>query len=153
MRYNEIAPARGSRKSSKRVGRGAGSGRGHESGRGRKGQKARSGYAKMMRPGFEGGQLPLIKRMPSKPGFTNIFRKEYAIVNVASLGKFPTGDVIDAQRLAEAGLIDNASTKLKVLGDGELKVSLTVRAAKFSKSARQKIEAAGGKAEEAHAAK
>jgi large subunit ribosomal protein L15 len=149
---NKIAPARGSRKASKRVGRGDGSGHGTYSGRGCKGQKVRAGYK--MRPGFEGGQLPLIERLPRKRGFTNIFRKEYTRVNVGALNNFASGSEVSPETMLAAGIIKSLRNPIKVLADGDIKLPLTVRAHKFSASARAKIEAAGGTVEEVeHAAK
>lgn len=145
MRQDELKPPLGARHKRKRVGRGLGSGHGTYSGRGMKGQKARAGGG--VRPGFEGGQLPLIKRLPRKRGFVNIFRKEYAIVNVGSLNAFAPDTSVTPQRLWEAGLVDSPDKLVKVLGDGELKHSLSVQADKFSAQAKDKIEAAGGKAE------
>jgi large subunit ribosomal protein L15 len=142
MRLHELAPAKGSKSSRKRVGRGPGSGLGKTAGRGEKGQKSRSGYSR--RPGFEGGQMPLVRRVP-KRGFNNVFRTEYAVVNLAQLAGFE-GEVTP-ELLAGKGLV-RAGRPLKVLGDGEVAVALTVRAHKFSKSARAKIEAAGGTCEE-----
>jgi large subunit ribosomal protein L15 len=147
LRQNNIAPAAGSRKNRKRVGRGNGSGHGTYSGRGCKGQKARAGNNKV-RPGFEGGQLPLIKRLPRKRGFTNIFRTEYSTVGVGELKAFESGAEVTAERLAAAGLIKTSARPVKILGDGDIDRPLTVRAQKFSASAKAKIEAAGGKAEE-----
>jgi large subunit ribosomal protein L15 len=146
VRQNELAPAPGSRKDRKRVGRGDGSGNGTYSGRGCKGQKSRAGYR--MRPGFEGGQLPLIKRLPRKRGFTNIFRKEYSIVSVGALNIFDSGSEITTEKLVEARIIKSLNNPVKILADGEIDRPLTVKANKFSASARAKIEAAGGKAEE-----
>jgi large subunit ribosomal protein L15 len=146
VRQNELAPAPGSRKDRKRVGRGDGSGNGTYSGRGCKGQKSRAGYR--MRPGFEGGQLPLIKRLPRKRGFTNIFRKEYSIVSVGALNVFDSGSEITPEKLVEARIIKSLNNPVKILADGEIDRPLTVKANKFSASARAKIEAAGGKAEE-----
>jgi large subunit ribosomal protein L15 len=146
VRQNELAPAPGSRKDRKRVGRGDGSGNGTYSGRGCKGQKSRAGYR--MRPGFEGGQLPLIKRLPRKRGFTNIFRKEYSIVSVGALNVFDSGSEITTEKLVEARIIKSLNNPVKILADGEIDRPLIVKANKFSASARAKIEAAGGKAEE-----
>lgn len=147
MRLHEIRPSEGSKvKSRKRVGRGTSSGLGKTSGRGHKGQNARSGGG--VRPGFEGGQMPLIRRVP-KRGFTNIFAKKYAILNVEDLNRFDDNTVITPELLIETGLV-KGKTKIdgiKILGDGELEKKLTVKAHKFSKSAIEKIEAAGGKAE------
>jgi len=142
MRLHELSPAEGSKKDRKRVGRGPGSGLGKTAGRGEKGQKSRSGYSR--RPGFEGGQMPLIRRVP-KRGFTNIFRTEYTVVNLAQLAGLE-GE-IGPELLASKGLV-RAGRPLKVLGDGEVDSALTVRAHKFSKAARAKIEAAGGTCEE-----
>jgi large subunit ribosomal protein L15 len=142
MRLHELAPAKGSKSSRKRVGRGPGSGLGKTAGRGEKGQKSRQGYSR--RPGFEGGQMPLIRRVP-KRGFNNIFRTEYAVVNLAQLAGLE-GEVTP-ELLASKGLV-RAGRPLKVLGEGEVAAALTVRAHKFSKSARAKIEAAGGSCEE-----
>jgi len=153
VRQNSIAPAPGSRHASKRVGRGNGSGHGTYSGRGCKGQKARAGNNKV-RPGFEGGQLPLIKRLPKKRGFTNIFRTEYNAVNTGTLNIFESGSEVTPETILAAGIIKSLNSPIKVLGDGEIDRPLTVRAHKFSASAKEKIEAAGGTAEEvAHAAK
>jgi large subunit ribosomal protein L15 len=152
VRQNSIAPAPGARRAAKRVGRGDGSGHGTYSGRGSKGQKVRAGYK--MRPGFEGGQLPLIKRLPRKRGFTNIFRKEYALVKIGALSAFPAGSEVTPETMLAAGIIKSLQKPVKVLADGDIKVALTVRAHKFSASARAKIEAAGGAVEEvAYAAK
>jgi large subunit ribosomal protein L15 len=142
---NTISSNPGARKDRKRVGRGNGS-KGNYSGRGCKGQKARSGHR--MKPGFEGGQLPIIKRLPMQRGFTNIFKTNYEVVNVGQLTVFEAGTEIDAVKLVDAGLIKNGMNPIKVLGDGELTVSLTVKAARFSAVAKDKIEKAGGKIEE-----
>ena len=144
MKLYDLHPAEGSRTAPKRVGRGAGSGLGKTSGRGHKGQKARSGGG--VRPGFEGGQMPLIRRVP-KRGFYNPFSKEYAVINVKDLAGFEAGSVVDYEALKAAGKLKKEFDGLKVLGDGELNVALTVKAVKFTESAKQKIEAAGGKAE------
>jgi large subunit ribosomal protein L15 len=147
MKLNEIRPSEGSKtKKRKRVGRGTSSGHGKTSGRGHKGQKARSGGG--VRPGFEGGQMPLIRRMP-KRGFTNIFAKEYAILNVDELNRFEDNTVITPELLITMGLVKgkNRIDGIKILGNGDLEKKLTVRAHKFSKTAIEKIEAAGGKAE------
>ncbi len=146
MKGHELGPAPGARHSKKRVGRGDGSGHGTYSGRGLKGQKARSGGN--LRPGFEGGQLPLIKRLPRKRGFTNIFRTEYAIINVSRLDVFEPGTEVTPQLLVEAGLAKSLRRPIKILGEGEIHRSLTVKANKLSAAAREKIEAAGGKVEE-----
>ena len=144
MKLNELKPAEGSTTATKRLGRGVGSGLGKTSGKGHKGAKARSGGGK--RPGFEGGQMPLYRRVP-KRGFTNIFGTEYATVNVESLEVFNDGDVVNAEALREAGIIKNIHDGLKILGNGDLTKKLTVQAAKFTASAKEKIEALGGKAE------
>ena len=144
MRLEDLKPAKGATKKSKRVGRGVGSGSGKTAGKGHKGQKARSGGVKGA--GFEGGQMPLQRRIP-KRGFTNIFRKEYAIVNLDDLATMSGVDPVTPEMLKQKGLINDMKNGLKVLGTGELKAKLTVRAHKFSKSAVEKIQAAGGKAE------
>ena len=144
MKLNELKPAVGAKKAPKRVGRGCGSGIGKTSARGQKGQKSRSGGG--VRPGFEGGQMPLARRLP-KRGFTNIFAKEYAQVNVEALNVFEDGTVIDAALLREKRIIRNLCDGLKVLGNGELTKKLHVKAHKFSQSAVEFIEKAGGKAE------
>jgi large subunit ribosomal protein L15 len=146
VRQNELSPAAGSRQSRKRVGRGDSSGHGSYSGRGLKGQKARAGCK--MKPGFEGGQLPIIKRLPEKRGFTNIFAVECSVVNIDSLAHFEAGSEVTPERLAEAGLVKTLANPIKVLGRGEISQPLTVKANHFSASAKAKIEAAGGKAEE-----
>ena len=144
MRLHTLTPAPGSRKRRKRVGRGPGSGHGQTSGRGDKGQKARSGPK--LRPWFEGGQMPLTRRLP-KRGFTNTFRRTYALVNVRTLEKrFEAGSEVTPQVLLERGVIAALRDGVKVLGDGDLKKALTVQAHRFSKSAAEKIAAAGGKA-------
>ncbi len=142
MKLNELQPAKGSRKNRKRVGRGPGSGRGKTSGRGTKGQKSISGYSRKL--GFEGGQMPLVRRLP-KRGFTNIFRKEYSIVNIDELSKI-NKKTIKVKDLLEAGIIKKKSRPVKILGQGEIKSPKTVYAHKFSQSAVKKIEKAGGKA-------
>ena len=144
MKLHELAPAAGSTTASKRLGRGVGSGLGKTSGKGHKGAKARSGGGK--RPGFEGGQMPLYRRVPKK-GFTNIFRTEYAEVNVGQLEVFNDGVVVNAELLKAAGIIKKTMDGVKILGNGELTKKLTVEAAKFTESAKEKIEAVGGKAE------
>ena len=144
MKLHELHPAEGSTTAAKRLGRGVGSGLGKTSGKGHKGAKARSGGGK--RPGFEGGQMPLYRRVPKK-GFTNIFGTDYATVNVKNLNVFEDGAVVDAQALIDAGLIRKAQDGLKVLGNGELTKKLTVKAAKYTASAKEKIEAVGGTAE------
>jgi len=144
MRLEELKPAQGATKKSKRVGRGPGSGSGKTASKGHKGQKARSGGVKGA--GFEGGQMPLQRRIP-KRGFTNIFRKEYAVVNLKDLAAMAGSDPVTPETLKQKGLIHDLKSGVKVLGTGELKIKLTVRAHKFSKSAVEKIQAAGGKAE------
>ncbi|MBE6853535.1 MAG: 50S ribosomal protein L15 [Ruminococcus sp.] len=143
MKLHELSPAQPS-KDRKRVGRGHGSGNGKTAGKGHKGQKARSGGG--VRIGFEGGQMPLMRRIP-KRGFNNIFATKYAIVNVSDLNKFKDGTVVDAELLKAAGLIKKEYDGVKVLGNGDLTSKITVKAAKFSQSAVEKIEKAGGKTE------
>ena len=143
MNLHDLRPVEGSTSAPKRVGRGTGSGLGKTSAKGHKGQKARSGSKKN---GFEGGQMPLARRLP-KRGFTNIWGTEYTIVNVEDLNKFEAGTVVDQALLEEAGVVKQVKDGIKVLGQGSLNVALTVKADKFSGSAVQKIEAAGGKAE------
>ena len=144
MRLDELKPSEGSRFESKRVGRGIGSGTGKTSGKGHKGQNARSGGG--VRPGFEGGQMPLYRRLP-KRGFTNIFAKKYVTVNVEVLERFENGTEVTAEVLKEAGIISKTLDGVKFLGRGELTKSLTVKVAGFTTSAKEKIEKAGGKAE------
>ncbi len=144
MKLHELSPAPGSRQERKRVGRGTGSGMGKTSTRGHKGQNARSGGG--VRPGFEGGQNPLYRRLP-KRGFTNPTRKEYAIVNIEELNSFEAGTEVTPELLFEQGIVKNAKSGIKFLGNGEVTVKLTVKANKFSQSAVEKIEAAGGKTE------
>ena len=144
MKLHELSPAAGSTSVRKRVGRGHGSGNGKTAGKGHKGQKARSGGG--VRIGFEGGQMPLARRIP-KRGFNNIFAKKYAYVNVSDLSKFKDDTVVDTELLIASGLINKAYDGVKVLGNGELTSKITVKAAKFSQSAKEKIEKAGGKAE------
>jgi large subunit ribosomal protein L15 len=141
IRLNTLKPAKGANRKPKRVGRGIGSGHSKTSTRGYKGQKSRSGTS--VRPGFEGGQMPLYRRLP-KRGFTNIFRKDYTIVNLDSLAVFEAGAVVDLEALKARGIVKNVRDGIKVLGDGDLKHALTVRANKFSKSAAEKIQKAGG---------
>ena len=144
MKLHELQPAAGSTSATKRLGRGIGSGLGKTSGKGHKGAKARSGGGK--RPGFEGGQMPLYRRVP-KRGFHNIYRIEYATVNVGRLEIFENGTTVTAETLKEAGLISKVMDGVKILGNGELTKKLTVEAAKFTDSAKEKIESLGGKAE------
>ncbi|MCM3635662.1 MULTISPECIES: 50S ribosomal protein L15 [Paenibacillus] len=144
MKLHELAPAAGSKFEPKRKGRGIGSGNGKTAGKGHKGQNARSGGG--VRPGFEGGQNPLYRRLP-KRGFNNPFRKEYAIVNIQDLNSFAAGTEITPEVLLEKGIVKNALAGIKILGNGELNVGLTVKANKFSQSAVEKIQAAGGKTE------
>ncbi|MDD2362139.1 MAG: 50S ribosomal protein L15 [Oscillospiraceae bacterium] len=144
MKLHELSPAPGSVRENKRVGRGHGSGQGKTAGKGHKGQKARAGRG--VRPGFEGGQMPLQRRVP-KRGFVNIFETRYAIVNVAALNSLRKGSVVDAKALQKAGLVKKIYDGVKILGNGNLEKNLTVKAAAFSESAKSKIEAAGGKAE------
>lgn len=145
MKLHELTPAPGSVKEAKRKGRGAGSGNGKTAGKGHKGQKARSGGG--VRPGFEGGQMPLQRRIP-KRGFNNIFATNYVAINVRVLNeKFNDGDVVDAAAIKASGIIKNTKDGIKILGEGNLTKKLTVKAAAYSESAKQKIEEAGGKAE------
>jgi large subunit ribosomal protein L15 len=144
MNQSKLSPATGSRRDRKRVGRGPGSGNGKTSGRGEKGQKSRSGYS--AKRGFEGGQMPLHRRVP-KRGFTNIFRTEFRTVNVERLNDLPAGSTVTPESLQKAGLLKKGESPVKILGNGELKVALTVQAHKYTGSAAKKIEAAGGKAE------
>jgi len=145
MKLHELSPAEGSVKENFRKGRGAGSGNGKTAGKGHKGQNARSGGG--VRPGFEGGQLPLYRKLP-KRGFNNYrFGKTYAVVNVETLNKFDNGEVVDSAALLSQGIIDTVFDGVKILGEGELTKKLTVKAAVFSASAKEKIEAAGGKTE------
>ena len=144
MKLHELTSAPGSRQTRKRVGRGIGSGMGKTATRGHKGQNARSGGG--VRPGFEGGQNPLYRRLP-KRGFTNQFRKEFATVNVEDLNKFAAGTEVTPEVLRESGLVKNAKDGIKILGNGEITVQLNVKASKFSQTAVEKITAAGGKTE------
>ena len=144
MKLNELKPAEGSRKDETRVGRGVGSGRGKTSCRGHKGQNARSGGG--VRPGFEGGQMPIYRRLP-KRGFKNIWAKQFAEVNVETLNRFEDGAEVDAVALVEEGILKNVYDGIRILGNGEISKKLTVRAQGFTKTAVQKIEAAGGKTE------
>ena len=145
MKLHELSPAEGSVKEGFRKGRGAGSGNGKTAGKGHKGQNARSGGG--VRPGFEGGQLPLYRKLP-KRGFNNFrFAKQYTVVNVQSLNKFNDGDVVDSAALLSMGIVSSVLDGVKMLGEGELTKKLTVKAAVFSASAKEKIEAVGGKTE------
>jgi len=146
MRQDELSPALGSKKSRKRVGWGDGSGHGTYSGRGLKGQKSRSGYR--TKPGFEGGQLPLIKRLPQKRGFVNIFRTEYSVISINKLNMFESGSEVTPQRLVAAGLVKSLRHPVKILADGDINHPLLVKAHKFSAAAKAKIEVAGGTVEE-----
>ncbi len=144
MRLHDLAPAPGSRKNRKRKGRGVGSGLGKTAGRGTKGHKARSGGG--VRPGFEGGQMPLHRRLP-KRGFKNVFQTPVEIINVRDLNRFASGSVIDQEALLSAGLVTRRARQVKVLGQGDIQVPLTLKVTAASKSAREKIEAAGGSVE------
>lgn len=144
MKLHELSPAPGSTTPAWRKGRGPGSGNGKTAGKGHKGQNARSGGG--VRPGFEGGQLPLYRKLP-KRGFYNRFAKEYSVVNVEMLNRYQDGDTVDLAALVEAGIVSQPKEALKVLGKGELAKKITVKAAVFSASAKEKIEAAGGKIE------
>ena len=144
MKLHELSPAEGSAKKAWRVGRGAGSGNGKTAGKGHKGQNARSGGG--VRPGFEGGQIPLYRKLP-KRGFHNKFGKTYSIVNVDVFNKFEDGAVVDLAALMEKKIVRKANDGLKVLGNGEITKKITVKAAVFSATAKEKIEAAGGKTE------
>jgi large subunit ribosomal protein L15 len=143
LNLHELHPAPGSTKSKKRLGRGIGSGQGKTAGRGHKGQKARN----TVRPGFEGGQTPLHRRLPLRRGFRNPFKKEYAIVNLSRLAVFEAGTVVTPELLQERRIVDDIKDGIKVLGDGELAKPITVRAHRFSKSAEEKLKACGGTAE------
>lgn len=145
MKLNELRPAKGANKRRKRVGRGIAAGQGKTAGRGTKGQNARSGGG--VRPYFEGGQLPLVRRLPHKRGFTNIFKVHYTPVNLDRLDDFSAGDEVSPATLAEAGIIKSSQEPVVILGHGELDRPLMVKAPRFSKSAREKILAAGGTVE------
>jgi large subunit ribosomal protein L15 len=145
MELNNLKPKKGARHAKKRIGRGPGSGHGKTAGRGEKGQKSRSGFSRQV--GFEGGQMPLHRRLP-KRGFTNIFKKEYAVVNVRDLERFDNGATIDEATLRGVGLVKGQVDGVKVLGNGELTKKLTVSATKFSKTAKETIEKAGGTCQE-----
>ncbi|MBQ5738950.1 MAG: 50S ribosomal protein L15 [Oscillospiraceae bacterium] len=144
MKLHELSPAEGSVREAKRIGRGHGSGQGKTAGKGHKGQKARAGHG--MRPSFEGGQMPLVRRIP-KRGFNNIFASETVAINVGDLNAFEAGAVVDAEALVKAGVIKKACDGVKILGNGNLDKALTVKVNAYSESAKQKIENAGGKAE------
>jgi len=144
MKLHELRPPKGVRKSPKRVGHGHGSGWGKTAGRGTKGQNARSGGS--VRPGFEGGQMPLQRRLP-KRGFTNIFKKEYSIINIRDLARFESGTEVDEDALIKAGLIRRRHKEIKLLGHGEIDYPLTIKVNRCSRSAQEKIEAAGGRVE------
>ncbi len=145
MELSNLKPKKSARHAKKRVGRGPGSGHGKTAGRGEKGQKSRSGYSRML--GFEGGQMPLHRRLP-KRGFTNIFKTDHAVVDLADLERFESGATVDEAALRKAGVIKGRNDGVKVLGNGKLTKKLTVHAAKFSATARKQIEAAGGTCQE-----
>lgn len=144
MKLNDLSPPKGSRRVRRRLGRGVGSGSGKTCGRGTKGYNSRSGGG--VRPGYEGGQMPLQRRLP-KRGFTNIFRKNIAVINVRDLAKFDSGSVVDKSALTEAGLVKGKPDGIKLLGQGDIQHSLEIKVSQISKRAREKIEAAGGKVE------
>ncbi len=146
LKLNTLAPAPGARKQSKRVGRGPGSGSGKTAARGHKGARSRTGFS--MKPGFEGGQMPLHRRLP-KRGFNNVFKVQPVLITLDMLERFAAGSVVDLQALADAGLIRDVTVPVKVLANGELHKALTVKLAKISRGAREQILAAGGQAEEA----
>ena len=146
MRIDELSPPAGSKRKRKRVGRGDGSGHGTYSGRGVKGQKSRAGFK--MRPGFEGGQLPLIQRLPRKRGFVNIFKTKYSVINIGKLNVFESGSEVTPESMVAAGLVKSLRHPIKVLAEGEINHPLTVTAHKFSTAAKAKIEEAGGRVEE-----
>ena len=150
MMLEKLSPALGAKKKRKRVGRGDGSGHGTYSGRGCKGQKSRSGGNKM-RPGFEGGQMPLIKRLPEKRGFVNVFKTEYSLVNIGQLSVFEPGSEVTPEKLVAAGIVKSLERPIKILAAGEMAHPLMIKADKFSAAAKARIEAAGGKAEEVEA--
>ncbi|MGZ5442275.1 MAG: 50S ribosomal protein L15 [Thermoanaerobaculia bacterium] len=145
MELSNLKPKKGARHAKKRLGRGPGSGHGKTAGRGEKGQKSRSGFSRKL--GFEGGQMPLHRRLP-KRGFTNIFKKEYAVVNLSDLERFDNGATVDEAALRKAGIVKGQVDGVKVLGNGKLSKKLTVSATKFSATAKQAIEAAGGAVQE-----
>lgn len=144
MKLNELLPSDGSRRTRKRIGRGVGSGKGKTAGRGSKGHNSRSGGG--VRPGFEGGQMPLHRRLP-KRGFTNIFKKKIAVVNIRDLARFESGSIVDEAALIRAGLVKGQRDGIKLLGQGEIKIPLTIKVNGVSKNAREKIIAAGGNIE------
>jgi len=144
MKLSELSPAEGSRKARKRLGRGVGSGSGKTAGRGTKGQKSRSGGG--VRPGFEGGQMPIHRRLPKK-GFTNIFKKNFAVINVRDLAKFERGSIVDEMAVYKSGLVKGKSDGIKLLGTGDIDFPLTIKLSKVSQGATDKIIAAGGKVE------
>jgi len=144
MKLHELSPPNGSRKSRKRLGRGVGSGKGKTAGRGTKGQNSRSGGG--VRPGFEGGQMPIHRRLP-KRGFTNIFKKKIAVINIHDLSTFESGSVVDEAALVRMGLVKGQTDGIKLLGNGEIKIPLTIKVNGASTGARDKIIAAGGKVE------
>lgn len=144
MKLHELSPPNGSRKARKRLGRGVGSGTGTTAGRGTKGQNSRSGGR--VRPGYEGGQMPIHRRLP-KRGFTNIFKKHFAVVNIRDLAKFESGSVVDEVALVRSGLVKGRRNGIKLLGKGDIDYPLTIKLDRISKSAREKIESAGGSVE------
>ena len=144
MKLNELSPAKGSRKAPRRLGRGVGSGSGKTAGRGTKGFNSRSGGG--VRPGYEGGQMPLHRRLP-KRGFANIFRKNIAVINIRDLKRFDKGSVVDEAALVQSGLVSGKRDGIKLLGHGEIDYALDIKLSHISKSAREKVEAAGGKVE------
>jgi large subunit ribosomal protein L15 len=144
MRIHELSPSRGSRRKAKRVGRGAGSGHGKTSCRGHKGQKSRSGGR--VSPGFEGGQMPLQRRLP-KRGFTNIFKKKYAVINIKDLNRFGPDTRLDMQAIKDSGLVKRTEDRVKLLGDGNISHPVLIKVHHASKAAREKVEAAGGAVE------
>ena len=144
MKLNELSPAKGSRKAPKRLGRGVGSGSGKTAGRGTKGYNSRSGGG--VRPGYEGGQMPLHRRLP-KRGFANIFRKNIAVINIRDLKRFDKGSLVDEAALVQAGLVSGKRDGIKLLAHGEIDYALDIKISKISQSAREKVEAAGGKVE------
>jgi large subunit ribosomal protein L15 len=144
MKLNELSPAKGSRKAPKRLGRGVGSGSGKTAGRGTKGYNSRSGGG--VRPGYEGGQMPIHRRLP-KRGFTNIFRKKVAVINIRDLARFKAGSVVDEAAFIAAGLVKGRREAIKLLGQGDIGYALDVKVNLISKKAQEKIEAAGGKVE------